>query len=76
MNDNTYVLDRIEGPIAVLIDAHGGIREIPAAHLPQGCREGAVLRQLDGCLLPDPEAEAERRAAMEARLARLLQKNK
>lgn len=40
-----WVVDRIEGRIAVLVaDAGGGRTEVPLARLPGGLDEGAVLR--------------------------------
>ena len=74
--ENTYTLDRIEGPVALLIDHQGGIVEIPADLLPEGCRDGAVLHKLDGLWVRDYAAEAERRESMENKLKKLLEKNK
>lgn len=71
----TYVLDRIEGTVAVLLtmDGHSTL-EIPAADLPCGCREGSVLRLCRGDWMPDMAAETERRNSMQNRLEKLLQK--
>ncbi len=72
----TFTLDRIEGPVAVLIDCTGGILEIPAAHLPAGYHEGAVLHRQDGLWLIDPDATIRRRISMQEKLEKLLSKNK
>jgi hypothetical protein len=40
----TLVVDRIEGRIAVLIDDDGPAFDVPLRSLPQGTREGSVLR--------------------------------
>lgn len=74
--ENTYTLDRVEGPVALLIDHRGGIVEIPAGLLPEGCRDGAVLHRLDGRWVGDRDAEEKRRDQMRSRLEKLLSKNK
>lgn len=72
--ENTYTLDRIEGPVALLIDHQGGIMEIPAGLLPEGCRDGAVLHKLDGLWVRDCAAEEKCRDQMRSRLEKLLSK--
>ena len=76
MDENkTYILDRIEGMIAVLLTQDGCMRlEIPAADLPAGSREGSVLRLCGTVWTADAAAEAERRNSLENRLAKLLEK--
>jgi hypothetical protein len=39
-----YVIDRIEGKIAVVVGDDGRSLEVPKRQLPRGCREGTVLR--------------------------------
>jgi hypothetical protein len=39
-----YVIDRIEGKIAVVVGDDGRSFDVPKRQLPQGCREGTVLR--------------------------------
>jgi len=77
MEQHTYILDRIEGETALLIDQeHGGVIEIPASALPCGCREGSVLHRSDEGWKCDLAAELLRRKTMEEKLRKLLEKNK
>ena len=39
-----YVIDRIEGKIAVVVGDDGRSFDVPNRQLPRGCREGTVLR--------------------------------
>jgi hypothetical protein len=39
-----YVVDRIEGKTAVLVDDGGASLDVPRQQLPKGTREGTVLR--------------------------------
>jgi len=39
-----YVIDRIEGKIAVVVGDDGRSFDVPKRQLPRGCREGTVLR--------------------------------
>jgi len=39
-----YVLDRIEGTVAVVVGDDGRTFDVPRRTLPKGCREGTVLR--------------------------------
>lgn len=63
-----YVIDRIEGRIAVVVADDGPSFDVPRPTLPRGCGEGSVLR-IDGAAggLPDwsravmDDAERERR---------------
>ncbi|GDX79450.1 hypothetical protein LBMAG42_12610 [Deltaproteobacteria bacterium] len=59
------ILDRIEGERAVLLVGQERV-EVPVAVLPEGCREGDVLK-----LVADPAARAALLDDAEARLARL-----
>ena len=71
----TYILDRIEGTVAVLLPlADGPALELPLTDLPCGSHEGAVLHLCDGLWSLDPEAEENRRRAMQNRLKMLLEK--
>lgn len=77
MEPITYVLDRIEGDIALLIgQADSGILEVPAEDLPCGCREGSLLQHTDEGWKNDLAAELLRRQTMEEKLRNLLGKNK
>ena len=70
-----WVVDRVEGGRAVLMETGGTMCEIPVSLLPAGCGEGAAVRLRDGLWVRDPAAEAARRARLSDKLARLLQKN-
>lgn len=39
-----YVIDRIEGKVAVVVGDDGRSFDVPKRRLPPGCREGTVLR--------------------------------
>jgi hypothetical protein len=39
-----YVIDRIEGRVAVVVGDDGRSFDVPKRQLPRGCREGTVLR--------------------------------
>lgn len=39
----TVVIDRFEGDLAVLVDAHGATADIPRAWLPDTAREGDAV---------------------------------
>jgi DUF3006 family protein len=39
-----YVIDRIEGDVAVIIADDGRSFDVPKGGVPTGCREGTVLR--------------------------------
>ena len=60
-----FVVDRIEGDLAILV-VDGATVEVPVAALPEGTQEGAVLSFVQAA-----NEEAERRATAEARLRRL-----
>ena len=70
-----WVVDRVEGGTAALVETGGTMCEIPASLLPAGCGEGAAVRLQDGLWVRDPAAEDARRARLSDKLARLLQKN-
>ncbi len=49
-----YVVDRLEGKIAVLVSDRGETIDLPSVGLPRGLREGSVLRVRFGAQnLPD-----------------------
>jgi hypothetical protein len=56
-----YIIDRIEGNLAVCEREDGGLAHIPLHELPGGIREGSVLRFEDGAWALDLLAESERR---------------
>ncbi len=59
------VIDRFEGDVAVL-EIAGALTSVPRALLPEGAREGDVMR-----LVADPAATASALEDAAARLARL-----
>jgi len=48
-----FVVDRIEGKIAVIVADDGSSFDVPRRDLPKGCREGTVLR-LDAVIRGTP----------------------
>ena len=70
-----WVVDRVEGGRAVLMETGGTMCEIPVSLLPAGCGEGAAVRLQDGLWVRDPAAGAGGRARLWCKLTRLLQKN-
>ncbi len=60
MGDSYYVIDRIEGEVAVLVEDTGEKQDVPCSSLPEGAREGACLKKNGDAFLLD-EAETERR---------------
>ncbi|MCL2301400.1 MAG: DUF3006 domain-containing protein [Firmicutes bacterium] len=59
-----YVIDRIEGALAVCEREDGLFSDIPLCQLPQGAREGSVLLCENGAWGLDTRAEKERRARL------------
>jgi len=62
-----YIIDRIEGELAVCEREDGAMEELPLAELPENVRDGSVLVLQDGAWALDPQAEEERRARLFAR---------
>ncbi|MDR1410441.1 MAG: DUF3006 domain-containing protein [Oscillospiraceae bacterium] len=61
--DEILALDRIEGSIAVLETENGKYMDVPLAQLPEGTRQGSVLRRRpNGVYSLDADEEAKRRA--------------
>ena len=58
---NTYIIDRFEGDTAVLEREDGAMRDLPAACLPAGAKQGDVLREQGGVFTVDSAATAARR---------------
>ena len=56
-----YIVDRIEGNLAVCEREDGGFEDIPLGQLPKGAREGSVLVCNNGAWALDLQAEQERR---------------
>ena len=67
-----YTVDRIEEDVAVCQNASGEAVQVNAASLPEGVKEGSVLRlQADGTWVPDPQTEEATRARVRGKLNRL-----
>jgi len=62
-----YIIDRIEGSLAVCEKEDGSFEDIPLAQLPKGAKEGSVLVFRAGAWALDLQAEKERRARLFAR---------
>ena len=56
-----YIVDRIEGGLAVCEKEDGSLEHIPLRALPRGAREGSVLVCDGGVWALDLQAEEERR---------------
>ncbi len=70
--DGFFVVDRLEEGRFVLVGEDG--RQLPADGLPDGAREGSVLRQsADGWVLCEEETAA-RRARLEGKKNRIFRK--
>ena len=59
-----YIIDRLEGDLAVCEKEDGSLEHIPTAQLPKGAREGSVLVLQEGAWALDAQAEQERRARL------------
>jgi len=56
-----YIVDRIEGGLAVCEREDGAFEDIPLCQLPKGVRDGSMLVREDGAWALDLRAERERR---------------
>lgn len=65
------IVDRIEGRIAVIELEDGSHIDVPLSKLPEGTREGSVLRKKSGGFELDPRQERERRKKAAERTKRL-----
>lgn len=68
-----YIIDRLEEEWAVCEDETKKMRVIPRSQLPEGLREGDVLKEEGGIFTPDPKATGERREAMGKKLKNLFE---
>ena len=59
-----YRVDSISDGIARLEDESGALLLFSASSLPEGARDGSCLKTRGGLLVPDPETENDRRAAL------------
>ena len=56
-----WIVDRFEDELAVLENEDGVCENISRKTLPPGCREGSVLRKIEGAFVLDTALEQERR---------------
>ena len=75
MNDEigteTITIDRIEGDVAVCERDDGSFANVPLADLPNGVREGSVLRSEGGSWVEDASEQADRKERIEGKMRRL-----
>ena len=65
------IVDRIEGEIAVCESGDGSLVDVPMSDLPDGVREGTVLRLQGGSYAIDEDEERSRRERIERKASRL-----
>ncbi len=66
-------VDRIENGIAI-VEENGKRTDIPLCELPEGTREGSLLKRENGRLLLDPETERAQREKLKKRTDALFKK--
>ncbi len=71
MQSTSLIVDRIEGTIAVCETASASIVDVPLSDLPEGTKEGSVLRFENGSYVIDAEEERSRRSRIESKAKRL-----
>lgn len=71
MQSTSLIVDRIEGTIAVCETASASIVDVPLSDLPEGTKEGSVLRLENGSYVIDAEEERSRRSRIESKAKRL-----
>lgn len=72
---NRYIVERIEGTVAVLENKDGEMSEMLLSALPKGVFEGCLLSFKDGVFSIDMEATEARKKLMEEKLRRLLNRD-
>lgn len=68
-----YTIDRIGEEIVICEDEHGGRIKLKAAELPEGAKEGDILKKASGEWLLDEEETMRRRQKMREKLKRLIE---
>ena len=71
MQSASLIVDRIEGTIAVCETASASMIDVPLSDLPEGTKEGSVLRFANGSYVIDAEEERSRRSRIESKAKRL-----
>lgn len=69
-----FVVDRIEGKVAVLEHDDLSHEEVPLADLPKGVRDGTCLVREDGHYAVDRDAEKSRRTSIDELTNKLFKK--
>lgn len=65
------IIDRIEENTAVCQREDRSVFTLPLSRLPQGVKEGDVLREENGVFKADPDETAERRKRIQEKMKRL-----
>lgn len=68
-----YTIDRISGNMAVCEDENGDLVKLISSELPNGVKEGDILKKQDGVWYKDETESSERRQAMKEKLNRLIE---
>lgn len=68
MDDAIYVIDRIEGSVAILVLDSGEKMEVSLSDLPSGAHEGSCLRPCERGFALDEGEEAARKRRIERKL--------
>ena len=71
MGDSYYVIDRIEGKVAVLVEDTGEKQDVPRSSLPEGARERSCLKKSGDAFLLDEAETTRRRQRIESKLQAL-----
>jgi len=72
MTDSFFVVDRIVGKIAICECLKSGEKiELNTKKRPKNCKEGDVLREVDGIFVVDEQMTTQRKADLTTRLNRL-----
>ena len=71
-----YIVDRIEGDLAVLEDKAGRHCSVPLSRLSEGVHDGACLNETDGVFTPDPARERKRRRRMAEKLRNMMKEQR
>lgn len=68
-----YIIDRLEGDLALCEDELKKIITIPRSQLPDGLKEGDIVMEKEGVYTSDPEETARQRKEMRKKLMDLFE---
>ena len=71
----TFTLDEVEGKYARVLSPNGTAFTVFSADLPEGAREGSLLKKAQGRFVLAPEEENARRAELHGLQEKLRRKN-